>query len=142
LWQFDSRDDIAQSQAPTGHEDPRSLSENALFVRDQIDDPVRNHAIDAVIFYGQGFDVSGLELHSAKASPGSVTQTLGLATLGAGHVDPNHAPRRSHVSGGHEGVHTTATAKIENTLARAQVGESKVMAHACERVDSSLWHQF
>src|SRR5712664_2506218 len=58
-----------------------------------------------------------------------------LRELLVGHVDADHSASLADLAGGDEAVRPRPAAEIDHRLARSQVSEIKVVAHARKRVD-------
>src|SRR5918995_629591 len=119
-------DDVGNRDATARPQHPGHLGENLVLVRRQIDYPVGDHAVDALIVHGQALDPRLAKLDLVESGLGG--ELARLVELLDGEIDSDYAAGRFDLGGGEEGVHPRAAAEVDDALARLHGGEVEEVA--------------
>jgi hypothetical protein len=119
--------DVSEGEPSARPKHARALGEHSALVGREIDHAIGDHGVERAVLGGQLLDPCSLEAHVLTAA-----QPLGLGDLLGRHIDAGGGARRTHQRCGREDVHARAAAEIQHALAREQVREAEVVAHARE----------
>src|SRR5262249_28256196 len=139
LLQSATAHDVCDRERPVRLQDSRSLREDMVLHRGEIDHAVRDDSVERRILEGKLVDrrVDELDLLEAVAEP----QPARLRQLVVGEVDADDAAVRTDLAGGAEDVHPRAGAEVEDVVSRRERGEVEVVADAGERGDGLGGHR-
>src|SRR3990172_9246425 len=126
-------DDVGEGKPPSRLEQARGLAEDRPFVRREVNHAVADDRVARRVSQSGRVDVALAVGGVAESGRGAQAPRFG--ELLVGHVDADHGAGLADLAGGDEAVRPRPAAEIDHRLARLQVSEVKVVAHARKRVD-------